>query len=290
MSTRGKWIRNIAIGLGGRSAIVLVAAVIVVQTNWFRNYVRQTIVSSVEDGVGGKVEVGDFRFDPFALHAIVDKFVIHGNEAAGAPPFVSIARVEIYLRLFTSLKRLYELSYLGIARPEVNVTVLADGRTNIPSPRVKSTSNKSALETVVDLAVGKFAVDHGMVALSSVRQPLDIRGRDLQAQLTYNFATRTYSGRLGMEPLYVLNGRDTPVYFKVSLPVTLASDRIDLKNGSISTPLSTLAVNGSMADMKNPRFSADVRGHIALADATALGNLRLPQRKDLPSEIDVQAS
>jgi translocation and assembly module TamB len=290
MSTRGKWIRNIAIGIGGLIVIVVVAAVVAVQTDWFRNYVRETIVSSVEDDVGGRVEVGAFRFEPGALHATVDRFVIHGNEPAGAPPFVSIGRIEVYLRLFTSLTRLYEISYLGIDRPEVSVTVLPDGHTNIPSPRKKSTSDQSALKTVVDLAVGDFVVDHGLIALASLRQPLDIRGRNLQVQLAYSFAGRSYSGRLNMDPLYVLNGRNTPVNFKVSLPVTLAGDRIDLKNGSISTPLSTLALSGSMADMKNPRFSAQVNGHVAVEDAAAAGDLKLSQRKGLPSQIDVQAS
>ena len=290
MSTRGKWIRNIAIGLGGLILIVLVAAVIAVQTDWFRNYVRQTIVSSVEDSVGGKVEVGGFRFDPFGLHATVDQFVIHGNETQGSPPFVTIARVELYLRLFTSLKRLYEISSLVVDRPEVSITVMPDGRTNIPTPRKKSTSDTSALETVVDLAIGNFAVDHGTVALASRRQPLDVRGRNLEARLTYSFVTRSYSGRLAMEPLYVLNGRNTPVNFKVSLPVTLTSDRIDLRNGSISTPISSLALNGSVADMKNPRFSGEIKGHIALADLAAAGNLPLRQGKNLPQEVNLDAS
>ncbi len=290
MSTRGKWIRNIAIGLGGLIFVVLVAAVIVVQTNWFRTYVRQTIVSSVEDSVGGKVEVGAFSFDPFALHATVDRFVIHGNEAPGSRPFVTIARVDLYLRLFTSLKRLYEISSLVVDRPEVSITVMPDGRTNIPTPRKKSTSDTSALETVVDLAIGNFALEHGTVALASHRQPLDVRGRNLEARLTYSFAARSYSGRLAMEPLYVLNGRNTPVNFKVSLPVTLTSDRVDLRNGSISTPISSLALNGSVADMKNPRFSGDVKGHIALADVAAAGNLPLHQGKNLPREVDLDAS
>ena len=48
-----------------------------------------------------------------------------------------------------------------------------------------------------------------------------------------------------MEPLYVVCGRNTPVNFKVTVPVVLERDRIDIQNASISTPQSKLQINGS---------------------------------------------
>src|SRR4051812_30238656 len=102
MSKGGRVVRNIALVLGGVIVAVLLAAVITVQTAWFRNYVRSAIISSIEKSVGGRAEVGNFDFDVRSLHATVDRFTIHGNEPADAAPFVSIDRVDLYLRLFTS--------------------------------------------------------------------------------------------------------------------------------------------------------------------------------------------
>ena len=295
MSHAGRIARNIAIGLAGLIVALILIAVIVVQTKWFRNYVREAIVSAVNDNVGGRAEIGSFEFDPKSLHVVVRNFVIHGDEPAGSAPFVSIDHIELYLRLFTSFKRLYELSYLGVEKPEVSIVTLPNGRTNIPTPRVKGSSDKTALQTVVDLAVGNFALSHGAIALSSsvssARQALDVRGRNLQAQLTYNFATRSYSGQLGMEPLYVLNGRNTPVSFKVSLPVKLSSDRIEFNNASISTPLSTIAINGSVDRIKDPRFSGNLKGRIALRDLADAANIPVSHGSgQTPQTINLDAS
>jgi translocation and assembly module TamB len=288
---RLRTVRNVAVGVIGLVIVVLVAAFITVQTNWFRNYVRTAIVESVESGVGGRVEIGSFEFDPMALHAVVRNFVIHGTEPAGTAPFVSVARLELYLRLFTGLRHLYELSYLGVERPEVSIVTLANGQTNIPTPVKKSTSDRSALETVVNLAVGSFAIDHGMVSFASTRQALDVRGRNLQAQIDYSFITQSYTGRLGMEPLYVLNGKNTPVNFKVSLPLKISKDRIEVTNGSLSTALSEVELNASLEDMKNPRLAGTAKGRLAIQDLANAGNLPVsPARKGEPKEVDLELS
>src|SRR5205823_784219 len=80
MSHTGRIMRNIAIGLAGLIVALILVAVVVVQTNWFRNYVRETIVTAVDNNVGGRAEIGSFEFDPKSLHAVVRNFVIHGNE------------------------------------------------------------------------------------------------------------------------------------------------------------------------------------------------------------------
>src|SRR5580692_2102201 len=79
-----------------------VAAILTVQTDWFRNYVKRKIIASTEQGTGGTVEIGSFRFDWRHLRAVVTDFVIHGSEPRGADPFVRVARVQLDLRLFTS--------------------------------------------------------------------------------------------------------------------------------------------------------------------------------------------
>ena len=111
-------VRNIGIGLVGLILLLGIAAIIIVQTGWFRNYVRETIISATESGTGGRVEVGSFSFNWRALEAVVSDFVIHGKEPSGSAPFVRVARVQVNLRLFTSLSRMLDVSFLGVERPE----------------------------------------------------------------------------------------------------------------------------------------------------------------------------
>ena len=99
MSRTGKWIRNAVIGLAGLIVVVLIAALIVVRTDWFRNYVREEIISATQDATGGRVELGTFNLDLSQLRATITGLVIHGNQPAGAAPFVSVGKAEVRMRL-----------------------------------------------------------------------------------------------------------------------------------------------------------------------------------------------
>src|SRR6266478_4685240 len=116
MSKPARIVRNSAIGVVALLIVLTVAAIVVVQTDWFRAYVKHKIITSTEDSTGGKVDVDSFSFDWRHMRAVVTGFVIHGNEPAGAAPFLRADRVEVDLRLFT--RRLFEISYLAIDRPE----------------------------------------------------------------------------------------------------------------------------------------------------------------------------
>ncbi len=284
-------IRNLMIGVAGLIILVVVAGLILSQTDWFRNYVREKIITSTEDSVGGRVEVGSFRFDARHFQADMADFFIHVNEPRGTPPFVHVARVQVNIRLFTSIHHLLDLTYLGVERPEVNVIVLSDGRTNIPTPRNKTVSKQTPLETVVDLAVGRFELNNGLLAVASQKQNLTFRGQNLRALLTYNILNQGYQGQLSFEPLYVLSGQNTPVNFRVTLPVALQRDRIDLHQGRITTAESDLLIDGSIENLQAPKISAHLNGHVALSDLRNAGNLSLAtDLRNLPSTVELDAN
>ena len=292
MSRPIRILRNVGIGLAGFILIALVAALIVVQTSWFRNFVREKIISATEEGTGGRVEVGSFSFGSKALEAVVTDFVIHGKEPTGAAPFVRAARVQVNLRLFTSLRRIVDVSYLGIEKPEANILVFADGTTNIPQPKDKKPeSDKTILDTVVDLAVDYFQISNGLLAFNSQKQRIDVRGTNLRAQLWYNLLTQNYKGQLSLQPVYVVSGRNTPVVFTVALPVVLERKRIGLDNAKIRTPASEITINGSLEDLNNPKTNLRINGRLGLVDLKNLGDLPLDlNARNLPSTISIDGN
>src|SRR5215475_9702381 len=109
-----KRLLRIGLGLLAFLLLVVIAAVVVVQTDWFRDYVRRKIITATEEGTGGRVEIESFSFSPRRLEAVVTNFVIHGKEPPGAAPFVRVARLQVNVRLFTSLRRILDISYLGV--------------------------------------------------------------------------------------------------------------------------------------------------------------------------------
>jgi translocation and assembly module TamB len=293
MSSPLRILRNVGIGLASFLVLVALAGVMVVRTDWFRNFVRQKIITATAEGTGGRVEIGSFNFDWTNLSAVVTNFVVHGNEPAGSPPYLSAAKVEVHIRLFTSIHHLLDITYLGIERPQANILVAADGSSNVPKPKpsAPSTSQKTALQTVVDLAVGHFDLVNGSVRFNSQQQDFDLRGESLHAQLWFDVLKQGYTGELSMTPLYVVSGRNTPVKFTVVLPVKLDSDRIALENGRIETDHSKLLIDGALANLNDPKTSAHIRGQVALADVQNAGNVQIPlDTHGMPAAVDLDVN
>ncbi|HKD07335.1 MAG TPA: translocation/assembly module TamB domain-containing protein [Bryobacteraceae bacterium] len=290
--TRGQRIFRVAVvALCALLATVFVTTLIVVHTNWFRNFVREQIIATTNEATGGKTEVATFSFDVTHLQAVVTGFVIHGNEPASAQPFVRAAKAQLNFRFFTSIHRLLDITYLGVDRPQVNIVVFPDGRTNIPSPKQRSTSNKSTLETVVDLAVSHFEMTNGLVTFDSRTRPMNIQANNLRAQLYYNTLNEGYQGQLDLEPTYVVSGRNTPVTFRISLPVALQKDRIDIHHATVTTPVSAVSIDGSIANMNHPRINAHVNGHLATIDVQNLADIPLAVNvKGVPGEMELDAN
>ena len=291
MSKPARMIRNIAIGVGALIAVLTVAALFVVQTDWFRAYVKEKIIASTEQSTGGKVNIDSFAFDWRQMRAVVTGFVIHGSEPPGAAPFLSAQRVQVDIRLFTSIHHVLDVGYLGIEKPEADVIVFPDGRTNIPNPKQKSTSNETPLETVVNLAVDHFELTNGLLSVASQKQEINIRGNDLKAELWYNALKQGYRGQLSFQPLYVASGRNTPVNFTVTLPVALERDRVELHDARITTVLSSIVINGSVESMRDPKLSAHINGRVALEDLKNAGKLPIVTGlKNMPSALDVDGN
>ncbi|MDQ6663919.1 MAG: translocation/assembly module TamB domain-containing protein [Acidobacteriota bacterium] len=271
--------------------VVFVAAIVIVQTDWFRNFVKRKIVAATEESTRGAVEIGSFAFDWTHMRAVVDDFVIHGTEPAGSAPLVRAARVEVHLRLFTSLHQLFDVTYLGIEKPRANVLISPDGRTNIPNPKQKSTSNTTALETVVDLAVGHFELTNGILAFNDQKQALNVRGENLRAELWYNTLKQNYTGRLSMQPLYVISGKNTPVKFTVTLPLALQRDRIDIHDAKITTDKSRLSIEASVENMRDLKTTVRLNGHLALVDLKSIGDLPVAlNARNVPAMVDIDAN
>lgn len=290
MTRRMRTLRNVVTGLAAFAVLAVLAGILAVRTEWFRNYVRHKVITATEDATGGRVGIGSFAFDWTHLSATVTDFVIHGNEPVGSPPYLSARRVEVHLRLFTSIRHLLDITYLGIDRPQANILIAADGSTNVPKPKhtPSSTSQKTPLQTVVDLAVGRFELSNGSVKFNSQQQDFDLRGESLRVQLWYDVLKRGYKGEVSLAPLYVVSGRNTPVKFQLTLPLTLESDRISFRNGRIQTDQSQLLIDGALENLNDPKTSAHVRGHVGLTDLKNVGNVQMPfDTRGLPSALDI---
>ena len=222
--------------------IGLVAGVVIVQTDWFRNFVRTKIVGAVEEATGGKAEIGAFAFDWKHLRADVRNFVLHGLEGANEAPLFRADHLQVDLKLLSPFKGFVDIAYLLVDTPRANVIVYADGHTNIPAPKLKKPSDKSGLETVVELAVGKFDLVNAGVRFDEQKSALNASGQNLRAHLAYNHLHPSYTGEIDWSQLLVQSGNNPPLKVDIKLPVTMEKDKITLTNAQLTTPESQIVL------------------------------------------------
>ena len=263
--------------------VLAIGLTVAVRTNWFQNFVRERIISSVEDSTGGKVDVQSFDFDPGRMLATITGFVIHGTEPPGTAPLFQTPRIVLTMRLFSGFRRPAVLEFLDVEKPSANVIAFPDGRTNVPEPKRKSTSNKSGLETVVNLAIQRIEIHQGSLHILDQSMPVDVKGRDLQVTLAYNSASTHYQGRLSLQPLLAETLGKPPLEAKFDVPVEMGADAVQITGATISTRGSVIHVNASVQHMAAPRISAQLVAHVSLNELTRSVDLPIHPRPGLDS-------
>src|SRR5262249_3999264 len=152
-------------------------------------------------------------------------------------------------------RRRIELRGLDVDAPHAAVLVGPDGTTNVPRPKIEHPSNTSGLDTIVDLAIGHFQINQGLVQFADQTLPISARGENLRAELAYELVGDQYRGRIGMSPLYVQSGANPRLNADVELPVVLGRDRIELSDANVRTPASALEISAKMTRLVSPQIS-----------------------------------
>ncbi len=128
------------------------AAVLVVQSGWFRERIRARIVEELERATGARAEVANFNFDWKQLSATVAPLILHGKESETEDPLARVDSITVGLRLISALERRVDLARLRVDKPLIHIIIYPDGSTNLPLPR-QPAGGKDWSQSLVDLAV-----------------------------------------------------------------------------------------------------------------------------------------
>ncbi len=77
------WKQRIVLVTGTAIAILVLlvaGAMYALQTSWFKQNVRERVISAVQQATGGRVEIGSFDYNWRTLSAEFRNFVVHGTE------------------------------------------------------------------------------------------------------------------------------------------------------------------------------------------------------------------
>ena len=267
-----------AVAVAGLCLALVAASLVVLRTSWFREKVRERIVSEVEQATGGRVGIGAFHYDGGAMRAEVRDFVLHGTEEPGAPPLLRARRIAVRFKLASFLRRDIDIRSLEIEAPELRIAVHPDGSTNLPHPRVPRHGTRNVIEQFLALAIERVDVYGGTVECGIEKAGIDLHGEQLRARLFYEASPEKYRGEVSVRQAS-LKSRHVPAGpLDVAASVELEGGRLALRNASLRTAKSTVNFEGTVGNWLSPRVEAKFTGDISLAEFAKAWSLPVAPR------------
>jgi translocation and assembly module TamB len=242
------------------------AAFVVFQSDWFRDKVRERLIAAAEDASGGRVEIGSFQFSWTNMRAEVRNFVLRGTEPTGKPPLARASSIVVGLKISSLLDQKADVRYLNISNPDIHLIIDPDGHTNVPEPKVKRRSERTAMETLINLAAGEFSAQNGVLEIESqTKIPFDVRGNNLTARFTYERAGPRYRGDLSIQPLEVRWDGQTEAPLGIQASSVLERNRIEISSARVTSGQSEVRFSGAIEDLATPhanlRYQARVQAN-----------------------------
>lgn len=259
-------------------AVVLLAVgagILVLQSGWFHEKVRATLITTLEDATGGRAEIGSFQFNWKQMRVEAGPLVLHGNEPAGKPPLLRAASVTVGLKVISFLERKVDLQSLDVQRPDVYVIVYPDGHTNVPEPRIKRRSERTPVDTLLNLAVGRFSLQHGTFEVEGrSRTPFSARGQNLETNFTYDRAVPRYQGNLAIQPLEVQWNGLAQQPLGVRMALAIERNRITVSSARLSAGNSEITFDGAVDELAAPHAAFRYEARASAADASRILRIR----------------
>ncbi|HWR50002.1 MAG TPA: translocation/assembly module TamB domain-containing protein [Bryobacteraceae bacterium] len=268
--------------LAGLLVLAMIAAIITVRTDWFRDKVHDRIVYEIEKATGTRVELGAFAFQWRTLTAEVSNLVLHGKEGANEAPLFRTDRAQVTLRILSLIRTKVDLYSAVVERPQANIIVYPDGSTNLPTPKRVSERSKGTVQTVLDLAIKHFSLTNGTVQFGLRRMPLHVLGENLRAEIVYDTSAASipaprYRGDVSFRQLGVKPGERDRLPFDVNAKFALARDVVEITSLHVGLHGSTLDVSGRVESFNAPRAEVQYAAHLLMADLSpVLGSRIVP--------------
>jgi translocation and assembly module TamB len=269
------------LALLGLGVALLVAGVLVVQTAWFKNLVRERMVAVIERATGGSVQIGSFSYDWRDLTAEVQAFVLRGTEPASAPPLFRADKIKIGLKIISALEKKVDIASLIIESPHLYIIIGPDGSTNIPRPKT-ARFNQNVIEDLLDLHVKHIELRHGMAEYNSWRVPLDAIGEHLQMSLVYMPAGPHYLCAISSALLHISSPKlRMPAEFALDSQLELGKNTIQVLRMNLASGGMRIQAKGNVIDLYSPQADFDVTATLPMQDLSKLVHTALEPRGEL---------
>jgi len=262
------------------------AGVLVLQSQWFRNKVRDRIVSVTERATGGRVEIGSFSYNWRELTAEVSPFVLHGTEPASAAPLLRADKIRVRLRIISLLEKKVDIAALVVETPRLNVIAAPDGSTNIPQPKVTSPGGNFA-EELLNLKVRHIELRHGWANYNSFNLPLDASGEGLQVLLRYEGPGPGSTGPRYLCTIFSAAAHvaspklQVPAEFAVDARISFDKNAIQIVSADLKSGGMKLQGAGAITNLAAPHGEFDLKAALPIQELSKIVRLPIEPRGDV---------
>jgi translocation and assembly module TamB len=249
-------------------------------TQDFQNRVRGTLITTLEDATGGKVDLAKVQFNLMHLAVEADGLVIHGLEGPGEAPYLAADRILVRITLKNLLAhatgskgamKYITLSLLHVDKPQIHLIVNKDGTTNQPVPKTKSTSNEPVLDTLLDLQASKVELASGVVLLNDKAIPFDLAARDLGVNVRYITSLDHYGIDIGISDLRTRMQQMPEALSRLQLKAEVGRKLISVQSLTFDTGKSShLDANAHIENFDNPVWNVSVKGNMEVPQISVL--------------------
>lgn len=277
--------------LSSFAILILLGCVILAGLFWYASTARfaarvhRALITDLERATGGRAEIGSFRWSARHLSIQVDNLTIHGREAAGQVPYFHVDRLSLRASIVSFFTPKIALSSVVALRPTIHLIVYPDGTTNQPQPQVAS-KRKPLPRMLLDLAIGKIRVEHGLVLLNDHAIPWELAAGPLEIKMNYIAAQGGYRAVLRTNNITFRLQNAAAAHSRLSATVRLTRDSLQIDHLDLTTGTSRLRVTGTVRNFAAPTWQASVHGAV---DARQVGLiLDIPELRKGTANVDIR--
>lgn len=262
-------------------AVVVAAALLLVQSRYVRNQAAARLAAAVSEKLGRQIRIGDLDYNFLPLEVEVRDVVIPGSKP-GDPPFAYIPYGRVQFSWRDLEQRVLRLEQLEAVEPQIYIQLNPDGTDNLPRWRTEKQGPRR-----FEVQIGRILLQGGTLRINERRLPLSVEARAVWGRLIGS-AERGGEGGDRLDAL--ATAQDVKILLPNALPwrstvsVKASLDprqgRARIAGARIAGPDLQTRVAGTIqwrADSRGPRrvdLRVDARGAAQLANR--LGYMKEP--------------
>lgn len=241
-----------------------------IQTESFQALVRRRFVAEVERVTGGRAEIQSFHTVPFRLQVELRGLTVHGLEVDGEAPLMQVDQITARIKVISLLRTDFGFHEVVIDHPVVHLKLAADGKTNLPVPRLPQVSERTPVEQLFSLSVNQIQVRRGELLLENQKFPFEMAAGDLSLRMDYSFLRNRYDGNLavGKVDTAILDWR--PFAWTGNLTFGMGPTFLDVKSLQLTSGKTRINASGRVSDFRNPEFAGNYEARLDLAEFGAI--------------------